>query len=143
MVSLAPIFLAKTAETIFTSSYSVMEMKMSQSSTSACSKILKFAPFPKIPMISNRLVIWLRTDSSFSIKITSWFSATRERQRAVPTFPPPTTIIFIEYLQSMLLSYSIFKKNSSFLRIFWWNFEKLRTSRRNRQKSRARRDRKL
>lgn len=27
-------------------------------------------------MISNRLVIWLRTDSSFSIKITSWFSAT-------------------------------------------------------------------
>jgi len=40
----------------------------------------------------------------------------------------------------MLLSYSIFKKNSSFLRIFWWNFEKLRTSRKNRQKSRTRRD---
>ena len=143
MVSLAPIFLAKTAETIFTSSYSVMEMKISQSSTSACSKTLKFAPFPKIPMISNRLVIWLRTDSSFSIKITSWFSATRERQRAVPTFPPPTTIIFIDYLQSMLLSYSIFKKNSSILRTFWRNLTKLRTSGKNCQYRRMRRDRKL
>ena len=140
MVSLAPIFLAKTAETILTSSYSVMEMKMSQFSTSACSKILKLAPFPRIPMMSNRLVIWFRTDSSFSIKITSWFSATRERQRAVPTFPPPTTIIFIDYLQSMLLSYSIFKKNSSFLRIFYGNFTKQRKSRKMLKKSRMKTD---
>ena len=51
-VSLAPIFFAKTAETILTSSCSVIEIKISQDSIFACSKTLKLAPFPRIPIIS-------------------------------------------------------------------------------------------
>ena len=57
MVSLAPIFLARTAAIMFTSSYSVRAIKMSQSWTLACSRMVKSAPLPRIPMISKRLTI--------------------------------------------------------------------------------------
>ena len=62
------IFLAKTAETIFTSSYSVMEMKMSQSSTSVAPRSWSLPHFLKNSNDIKSFGNMVKNDSSFRSK---------------------------------------------------------------------------
>ncbi len=103
-----PFFLAKTARPYSLHRTRSWKWDM-QSSASACSRSWRLPHF----LNSNRFGNMVRTDSSFRSKITSWFSATRERQGP---FRPPSTNNnnFHRIPQRVYFYHALFQENSSF-----------------------------